>query len=126
MPMQFETVALVGAGWARFDGADTVVKITDAPTETSAASAALWAALFGTPTDGQPGGNLRYITNVDLTFSAGGAFMTPMSTGTAPDANSGYPCGDESYRNMADTIRDARFFLPTGVSMYVRPWWGRL
>ena len=124
MPMQFETVALVGAGEARFDGADAVVEIDGAPSWSSAGSTAAWQALFSTPTDGQPGGNLRYITNVDLAFSAGGAFMT--AAGGTPTVANGYPAGDESYRNMADTIRGAKFFLPTGVSMYVRLWWGSL
>lgn len=124
MPMQFETVSRICAGEARFDGAGSVVLVTGAPDWTSAASAAAWLALFGIPSDGQAGGNLRYITDVDVSFTGTGAFMT--ASGATPSATDGFPASDESYKHMADMIRAAKFYLPIGVSMYVRAWWGSL
>lgn len=132
MPMQYESVARVGAGEATFDGSNAaiialtptgVVKINDLPTSTTVASAAAWQALFNVPTDGQAGGNLKYVTDADVFFSAGGAMMSAI--GADPTTN-GIPAPDEGFKHMGDVIRTAKFYLPVGTKMYVRLWWGSL
>jgi hypothetical protein len=108
------------AGLARYDGAGGVISLTTAP--------AFGVALPADPLESKTiglSGEFRTIRYLDIDVSGVGVFATYDGV-TPPTAANGFPIGGpENWKGVyrAD-LALWQFFIPAGVKMYVRYFWG--
>jgi hypothetical protein len=117
MPMITEVVSLTPAGIARYTGAAAVIQLTSTPSDSGSGGVAL-------PADPTGAGDMRTVRYIDLIPSEVGVTVT--YDGTTPTAVYGFDIqsGDQM-RNVSRPVAAAmKIFIPAGVTLHVRYWWG--
>lgn len=131
----WNTIPLLGAGEARYDGAAGVITIGtggSAPAWTSLASNAAWNAIFALPSASSfiGTGNTQYVTHLDFYVEGADIFVTRVaSPSNPPTAANGFKWAvgySEMLRNSPDMLRNMQWFLPAGSKLYVAAYWGSI
>jgi hypothetical protein len=114
MPMITEAPSVTPAGIARYVGAAAVIQLTTAPSDAGSGGVAF-------PADP---GDLRIVRYVDLFPNGVGVNVT--YDGTAPTAAYGFDIqsGDQMKNVSPDVAKAMKIYIPVGVTLHVRYWWG--
>jgi hypothetical protein len=118
MPIYTEAATLLPAGIARYVGAGAVIQLTTAPSDAGSGGVAL-------PANPTGAGDLRTIRHADLIPTDVGVNVTYL--GEVPTAGFGFDIqsGDRMHYTH-DGLAAMKIYIPAGVTLHVRYWWGTL
>lgn len=114
MPMITEAPSLTPAGIARYVGAGAVIQLTSTPSDSASGGVAF-------PPDP---GDMRVVRYVDLIPTDVGVNVTYL--GETPTAAFGFDIqsGDQMKNVSPAVVTAMKIFIPAGVTLHVRYWWG--
>lgn len=116
MPIITEVASRSPAGIARYVGAGAVIQLTTAPSD---------AGSGGVPLPADPG-DMRTVRYIDLIPTDTGVNATYL--GEVPTAGFGFDLGSgDMMQNVSRPNAAAmKIYIPVGVTLHVRYWWGTL